>query len=545
MLPASQHSGRDRVEQIQAQPAEAKNRSPITDSQTERFGHHTGTLDYYEHGLSALLPFLIGEDLWGHCFGPLILPHPIYEFQRDGIEFLLATMPGALLADDMGLGKTVQSIVALRMLFHKGEVQNALVVAPKPVLNSWERHFSEWAPEIRVKSLMGTPDVRRTRWRGLAVGDFHVGIITYESLRNDYDNSTSQNISTRRSPSHKQRNSKSYTDELSELPQLGALIADEVQKIKNPSIKATTAMRALVAQRRWGLSGTPLENSIGEFASVLRFVDRNVQDMNPSKKNLEAAERQLLKSHAEHLMLRRRKIQVLDQLPELFTHIEYIELGSKQRQIYDQFERQGVSKLRSEARSITNVLALIHKLKQVCNGTGVSYPKLENSKLEWLKEYLCTAEAEGDKTLVFSQYTNKLPVEMSSMFLLKYQGHMSDDQRRRVIDEFENSSEQHAMLMSLHAASLGLNLQVANRVVHFDSWWNPAVHHQATARVHRIGQKKTVFETTLVTVDTIEERIQQLLDYKRDLFVQFVDDLSVDGVAKLLSLDDMYQLFGL
>jgi len=644
--------------------------SPRSDP-TERYGHHTIARAYHDHGLSALLPLLIVKDLLGRRYGPLILPHPIYEFQRDGVEFLLAKTPGALLADDMGLGKTVQSIIALRVLFHKGEVQNALVVAPKPVLVSWERHFNEWAPEIRVKSLMGPPKVRQTLWRDLAEGDFQVGIITYESLRSDYDRLTNQKVLKSESLSHKPRHgrpaqrldqtpahsnepesqyqdlvyqllevsysaarptelrkqyqalatqlywlnpkhtipnelkrqykdlatqlywlnpkrsnptelkrqykalvdklyklsqehtsptetrtqhrggangrrrlSRSGTVELSGLPQLGVLIADEVQKIKNPPTKVTKAMRSLVAQRRWALSGTPLENRIADFAAVLRFVDRSVQDVHRSNQDSSAIEQQL-KPQAEHLMLRRRKIQVLDQLPKLFTHIEYIELGSKQRRAYDLLERQEASELRSKARNITNITPSIHKLKQVCNGVGLSDAKIENPKLEWLEDYLRTAEAERDKTLVFSHYTNMLPSEMKRLFQLKYQGHMPSYQQERVIDEFKRSSDQYAMLMSVRAASLGLNLQVANRVVHFDSWWNPAVQQQATARVHRIGQKKTVFETTLVTVGTIEESIQARLDHKRELFGRVVDDLSVDGVSKLLSLDEMYGLFGL
>lgn len=512
-----------------------RSRSSPKPDPTERYGHHTIARAYHNHGLSALLPLLIVKDLLGRRYGPLILPHPIYEFQRDGIEFLLAKMPGALLADDMGLGKTVQSIVALRVLFHKGEVQNALVVAPKPVLVSWERHFSEWAPEIRVKSLMGPPNIRQALWRELAVGDLQVGIITYESLRNDYYSFPTQNISNRL---------VTMTLPRSGLPQLGVLIADEVQKIKNPPTKVTKAMRSLVAQRRWALSGTPLENRIADFAAVLRFVDRSVQDVHRSTQDPSAIEQQL-KPQAEHLMLRRRKVQVLDQLPKLFTHIEYIELGPKQRRAYDLLERQEVSELRSKTRNITNITPSIHKLKQVCNGVGLSEAKIENPKLEWLQDYLSTAEAEGDKTLVFSHYTHMLPREMKGLFQLKYQGHISSHQRERVMDEFKRSSDQHAMLMSVRAASLGLNLQVANRVVHFDSWWNPAVQQQATARVHRIGQKKTVFETTLVTVGTIEESIQARLDHKRELFGRVVDDLSVDGVSKLLSLDEMYGLFGL
>ncbi len=460
---------------------------------------------------------LIDTDLLARSYGPLVLPSPIYEFQRDGIDFLLATRPGALLADDMGLGKTVQAIVALRKVLHDDRTGCALVVAPKSVLASWEHHLRVWAPELRVVSLSAGPRERAERWRSLRVGRFDVGVVSYDTLRRD------DQVVTAGRPSP-----------------FKVLVADEVQLIKNPNTKRAQTMRSLSADRRWALSGTPLENSLSEFAAVLRFVDPAVPGLEYRAGHLDNHEYNRIKQHAERLMLRRRKEQVLEELPKLFSHVEPIALGRKQRSVYDRAERLGVSELRGKRRNITSVMELVHELKQICNGISG-----ENAKLDWLRDHLDVAAAEGDKTLVYSQYTSKLPTDMTALLSLKYQGSMTSAERERAIYEFAVRPEHRAMLMSLRAGGLGLNLQAANRVVHYDSWWNPAVQAQATARAHRLGQTKTVFETTLVTVDTIEERIQALLDRKQELFDRFVDDLSVEGAARLITRDEWYELFGI
>ena len=318
------------------------------------------------------------------------------------------------------------------------------------------------------------------------------------------------------------------------------LIADEVQLIKNPSTKRAKVMRSLVAENRWALSGTPLENSASEFAAVLRFVDPVVRDLEYRAGYMDSRDANQIRRHAERLMLRRRKQQVLHELPKLNSSVVPIALGRQQRRAYDRAERHGISELRGKPRNITSVLELVHVLKQICNGIPG-----HSAKLDWLSHYLDVAAAEGDKTLVYSQYTHKLPPKMMALFALRYQGDMSARERERAIEELSARPDYSAMLMSLKAGGLGLNLQAANRVVHYDSWWNPAVQAQATDRVHRIGQTKTVFETTLVTTGTIEERIQALLERKRELFDRVVDDLSVEGAARLITRDEWYEMFGI
>lgn len=472
---------------------------------------------YGAHGLSALLAVLIDTDLLARSYGPLVLPNPIYEFQRDGIDFLLASRPGALRADDMGLGKTVQAIVALRWLFHDDRTGGALVVAPKSVLPSWESHFRQWAPELRVASLTASPRERARRWQSLRTGHVDVAVVSYDTLSRDAQLASDPGAAP-----------------------FKVLIADEVQLIKSPSTKRAKVMRSLAAERRWALSGTPLENSASEFSAVLRFVDPVVRDLEYRAGYMDSRDANQIRRHAERLMLRRRKQQVLHDLPKLNSSVVPIALGRQQRRAYDRAERHGISELLGKPRNITSVLELVHVLKQICNGIPG-----HSAKLDWLSHYLDVAAAEGDKTLVYSQYTHKLPPEMMALFALRYQGDMSARERERAIEELSARPDYSAMLMSLKAGGLGLNLQAANRVVHYDSWWNPAVQAQATDRVHRIGQTKTVFETTLVATGTIEERIQTLLEHKRELFDRVVDDLSVEGAARLITRDEWYEMFGI
>ena len=436
----------------------------------------------------------------------IVLPHPLYSFQSQGVSWLLERSPGALLADDMGLGKTVQAIVAIRLLFRHREITKALVVAPKSVQTSWARHFAEWAPELTVLVITGSPYKRAEMWRDLATQRCHVGVVTYDTLTRDVDTTT--------------------------LPHLtfGVLVADETQLIKNPTTKRHGAMSKLLSQRRWGLTGTPLENRVDELHTILSFLDPNLT-------------RFPVKAATERIMLRRRKTEVLHELPKLVSRVEFIGLGRKQQRVYERAEREGVAELMQGEVGITSVLGLITRLKQICNGVPG-----ENAKLDWLLDYLDIAVALRDKTLVFSQYVetlDQIAPTLDRFAPLKYTGSMSHGQRDQTVESFQKNPNRQAMLMSLRAGGTGLTLTAANRVVHFDSWWNPAVMNQATARTHRIGQTKGVIETTLVAADTVEERIQRILDQKRGLFGEYVDDLSVQGVARMLTEAEVFGLFGL
>lgn len=348
-------------------------------------------------------------------------PHPLYAFQRDGVEFLLNNREGALLADDMGLGKTVQSIVALRQMFRNGKAQRALVVAPASAVTSWTRHFYSWAPELHVASMQVQKGQRRRLWQEFADREFHVGIATYDSYRNDVQ--AGQTI-----------------------PQVDVLIADEVQKLKNPSTKRSQAIRRQGAKVRWGLSGTPLENSRDEFATVLRFCDPNCLKSAYSHADLRSA--------AERIMRRRKKESVLSQLPEIVKNIEYVGLTGKQRRAYDEAAGIARDRLQREERSAVRVRGHLHDLKQICNGVDGS-----SAKLEWLTEYMNVTDDEGDKLLVFSQYLkaiDEIGAALGHYHPLRYTGSTSSRERDRIVDAFQRDSRNRVMILQLIAGSTAI-----------------------------------------------------------------------------------------
>ena len=456
--------------------------------------------------LQALWPLLLPtpKNLTGDGkhFG-VEMPHSLYAFQADGVRFLIEHRNAALLADDMGLGKTVQAITAARVLLRRGRLLSVLIVMPKSVITSWIRHLADWAPELRCMAIQAPPEWRVHQWAALRRRSVHVAVATYDTIRIDMARGL--------------------------VPSVDLLIADEVQNIKNPSAKRSIALAQVVAGHRWGLTGTPLENNLDELVAILWFID-------PS--------RYPTYDSIRYMMLRRRKEEVLDDLPQLVTNVEYIELGPRQRAAYERAEYDGIVELEGKPRNIANVLTLITRLKQICNDVNG-----ESAKMEWLRDYAYSAREEGDKLLVFSQYLDTLSHierDLAGLQPLKFTGSLNDHERARRIDAFQTrQSRHHMMILQTRAGGVGITLTAANRVVHFDSWWNPAVQSQATARAHRIGQQKTVFEVTLVSENTIEERIQDLLASKRELFDRAINDLSVDGVARLLSREELYGLFGL
>ena len=325
-------------------------------------------------------------------FFDIALPHRLYKFQSQGVTWLLQHTPGALLADDMGLGKTVQAILAIRLLFRHRAITKALVVAPKSVQTSWARHFADWAPELTVSVIAGATYKRAEVWRALATQRCHVGVVTYDALVRDADAATQPHLT------------------------FGVLVADETQFVKNPTTKRHGALTKVLAQRRWALTGTPLENRVEELHTILSFLDRDLTRRLP------------VKAAAERIMLRRRKTEVLHDLPKLASRVEFIGLGPEQRRVYERAEREGIAELMQGEVGITNVLGLITRLKQICNGVPG-----ENAKLDWLLDYLEIAVALRDKTLVFSQYVetlDQIAPTLDRFAPLKYTGSMSLGQPR-------------------------------------------------------------------------------------------------------------------
>ena len=499
---------------------------------------------------------------------PIAFPpgEELYPFQREGVKFL-ANHKLALLGDEMGLGKSIQAIVATRLLLRMGKVTNGLLLCPKSVLTDWEKKLWDWAPEIRVMKIRGSKEQRQISWDSPA----HIYLTTYETLRQDLhgsikntdviinsdgshtiscpNNECSQRLLVKNELFGKQLVCPTCKHEFVYSPvediakkKFDLIILDEIQKIKNPGAAITKATRQIDARFRWGLSGTPLENRLEELISIFAY-------LKPGFLRYEDAARPLkVKEAIKPYFLRRRKTDALPELPKKFSEEVWLDLLPAQRDAYNRAEQKGVVALNEQGDSVTvqHILALITKLKQICNIEPVSK---QSCKLEYLLEKLEEISDQDDKALVFSQYPYKtlkfLEPELQQFHPLLYHGSLSDSQGDKIVKEFQEENHSKVLLMSVKAGGLGLTLTKANFVFHFDLWWNPSLAAQAEDRAHRIGQEKTVFVTSLFTVDTIEERIQNLLKRKRELFNVVIDDLSDTNLSKLLTKEELFSLFNL
>ena len=447
----------------------------------------------------------------------LAWPGELMPFQQDGVRTLLK-MKRLLLADDMGLGKTVQAIAAMRILRFRGAVGSCMVVAPASVLNQWRQEITKWAPELSAIIIRGTAADRSWQWKAKK----DVTLVSYDVLRQD-------------------------ADRIAKLSTSGdgwdVVVADEAQRIKNRN-GTSDAVKGVRRRRSWALTGTPIENSEEELASIMEFVDHDGKD--PPTRYFPGIE--LLNRHKE-VQLRRKKNEVLDDLPPKLETKLAIELGPSQLASYMKAEEDGVVYLRSlgaEVR-VRHVLELIAKLKQICN---VDPETGESSKLDDIRERLVQLSSQGHKALIFSQYTNEVSgVAAAASFLREFNpltltGETPIDDRSAVIERFRRNDEHKVMIISLRAGGLGLNLQEASYVFHLDRWWNPAVERQAEDRAHRMGQTVKVNVIKYSCARTIEERIDQILARKQGLFDTLIDDVSLDLSARL-SGEELFGLFGL
>ncbi len=446
--------------------------------------------------------------------GPLSWPAPLMPFQREGVRVLL-DMDRLLLADDMGLGKTVQAIAALRIRKARDELGPILIVAPTSVLDQWRRELAKWAPELTAIIVRGAASERVWKWRA----GTDVTLTSYGVLRSD---AWRREVSGRR---------------------WDTVVADEAQRIKN-RIETSETVKGLPRERSWALTGTPVENREDELASIMEFVDHDGSTPLPRY-----APGQALRARHRALQLRRRKAEVLQDLPPKLVSKRAIELPRLQRISYDRAEREGIVYLKSLGAdaSIVHVLELITRLKQICNAdprTGAS------CKLDDIANRLAELTARGHKAVVFSQYVSSAAgVRLAAKRLAEFQplvltGDVPAPERPAVIETFRTVAAHRALIVSLGVGGVGLNLQEASYVFHLDRWWNPAVERQAEDRVHRIGQTVKVHVVKYTCVDTIEERIDRVLEGKQALFDELVDDVSLD-LAGRLSREELLGLFGL
>jgi SNF2 family DNA or RNA helicase len=438
------------------------------------------------------------------------LPFEPRDYQLKGIAFLMPRH-AALIADEMGLGKTVQVIVALRLLFKAGMIRRVLVVCPKPLVTNWSRELRLWSPDMPFEVVTGDTAERRAIWR---VSNCPVKLVNYELLTRDADAAADPEV------------------------RFDVVVLDEAQRIKSREAKTAQVVRSLNRDRSWAMTGTPIENKIDDLVNIFAFVDADrIPPETPAK---------VLPSLVGDCILRRTKEEVARDMPPRIIRDAFVELTPAQRQSYDLAEKEGVVHLNGLGDTITvqHVFELVMRLKQICNFD----PRTRHSaKLEQLQADLAEVAESGRKAIIFSQWVE--PLEALAEALrefgpLQYHGKVPQKERQPILDRFKSDPTRHVLLMSYGTGSVGLNLQFTNYVFLFDRWWNPAVEDQAINRAHRLGQKETVFVTRFISPQTIEGRIAEVLEKKRQLFN---DLIAQNGLPPCLGLteEDVFGLFNI
>lgn len=296
------------------------------------------------------------------------------------------------------------------------------------------------------------------------------------------------------------------------------VILDEAQRIKNVDSDTALACRILQRDRSWALTGTPIENVVEDLVSIYRFVF-------PTLLNL-AMSRPEMHERMKPFFVRRRKHDVLQELPPIIVQDMPLELTVQQREAYDQIwmSRHKRASAGTQGVSETALFALLTKLKQLCNFDPESG---ESAKWEALKLIVEGLSLPEDKLIVFSQYVETLQWISSRLDTQVphevFHGGLSEDAKEAVIKRFKQETGPRVLLMSLRAGGLGLNLQEASSVLLFDRWWNPAVEEQAIHRAHRFGREKVLHAFRFLVVDSVEERIAEVLERKQTLFEQYVE----------------------
>ena len=443
----------------------------------------------------------------------LAFPFAPFPFQFEGIAFLYPRH-AAILADEMGLGKTMQAITAIRLLLRCGEVGAVLLVCPKPLVTNWQREFGLWAPEVPVMAIEGEQTRRAWQWQ---LPDAPVRIANYELLCRDRE--LLERIDATGRP----------------VVEFDLVVLDESQRIKNRAGTTSQVARAISRRRSWALTGTPVENSSEDLVGIFEFLAPGF--LSPQMKP-----RRMGRTVSDYV-LRRTKEQVLRDLPPKLIHDAPLDLTPQQRESYRLAEGEGVLRLTELGTSaaIQHVFELVLRLKQICNfdpATG------ESAKLERLRADLEEVAESGRKAIVFSQWVEtlrRLAGHLRHLGPLEYHGKIPSGQRDAIIRRFREDATKHVILMSYGAGGVGLNLQFANYVFLFDRWWNPAVEDQAINRAHRIGVAGPVTVTRFLMLGTIEERIDRILEEKRELFDVIFSGTQAGGKLGLTQ----QELFGL
>ncbi|RZL01881.1 MAG: DEAD/DEAH box helicase [Rubrivivax sp.] len=490
-------------------------RLSLLDTQAERAGPKGAWQLQGEAGLQALAQRLQGAGEPKPVAAPEGLNITLRPYQLHGVawlQYLREHHLAGILADDMGLGKTAQALAHILIEKQTGRLdQPVLVVVPTSLVFNWQAEASRMAPSLKVLTLQGAK--RADDFARMPGHD--IVLTTYPLLWRDI--------------------------RLLEVQPFHVVILDEAQTVKNASSHSARAVRRLRTRHRLCMTGTPLENHLGELWAQFDFLmpgflgdSRSFHRLwrKPIEVGGESLRAELLAKRVRPFILRRRKQDVATELPPKTEVIKRLQLQGRQRDLYESVrlaadeQVRRVMQRKGFAGAQITILDALLKLRQVCCDPylikGENMPKtMERAKLDLLRDMLPELVNEGRCVLVFSQFTEMLGLIEAALDELQLPwlaltGQTPPSQRGEVVARFQNK-DVPILLVSLKAGGVGLNLTAADTVIHVDPWWNPAVEAQATARAHRIGQDQPVFVYKLVVEGSIEERILELQSRKATL----------------------------
>ena len=467
------------------------------------------------------------------------------DYQLTGVKWLYTlakTGFGGILADEMGLGKTIQVIYYIKQMLKDNENNKFLIVVPTSLAYNWDHEFDSFGSNIKRKICVGNKDKRTKILRNL--NDTNVIITTYGLLREDEELYNNLNFNT--------------------------MVIDEAQNIKNNMAGITKVVKKVNAETKFALTGTPLENSIlelwsifdfimpGYLASLTKFQSKyKIKDFDEDSEILIKG----LSKQINPFILRRKKQDVVKELPDKLINDIYIELKDEQKKLYvaelervkEEMEKIIETEGMNKARFL--ILQLLTKLRQICIDPSIVYDNYKDgsNKLEQLESIVNEYIKNNHKILIFSSFKTALNIVKEKLNKAKIKTYMIDGSvpakdRIEMVDNFNNNDDVKVFLIMLKSGGTGLNLATADVVIHLDLWWNPQAENQATDRAHRIGQKNTVEVIHLITKGTIEEKILELQNKKRILSDKLIDgeirdknilsELTKEDIKNLLSYEN-------
>lgn len=467
------------------------------------------------------------------------------DYQLTGVKWLYTlakTGFGGILADEMGLGKTIQVIYYIKQMLKDNENNKFLIVVPTSLAYNWDHEFDSFGSNIKRKICVGNKDKRTKMLSDL--NDTNVIITTYGLLREDEELYNNLNFNT--------------------------MVIDEAQNIKNNMAGITKVVKKINAETKFALTGTPLENSIlelwsifdfimpGYLASLTKFQSKyKIKDFDEDSEILIKG----LSKQINPFILRRKKQDVVKELPDKLINDIYIELKDEQKKLYvaelervkEEMEKIIETEGMNKARFL--ILQLLTKLRQICIDPSIVYDNYKDgsNKLEQLESIVNEYIKNNHKILIFSSFKTALNIVKEKLNKAKIKTYMIDGNvqakdRIEMVDNFNNNDDVKVFLIMLKSGGTGLNLATADVVIHLDLWWNPQAENQATDRAHRIGQKNTVEVIHLITKGTIEEKILELQNKKRILSDKLIDgeirdknilsELTKEDIKNLLSYEN-------